>query len=125
MTEKQLHNAICEYIKYQYPDVYFLSDPSGIKMSIGMAVQLKKGRSKHAQLDIVILEPRKGFNGLIIEVKRSHSEVFKKDKLTLRKNKHIDKQIASIKHLQSKGYEAGYVFGFDDAIAYIHTYMDL
>jgi len=123
MTEKQLHIAICQYIKMQYPNVYFLSDPSGIRMSIGMAVQLKKTRSNDAQLDIVILEPNNTHRALILEVKRDFSEVFKKD-MTYRNNKHVKDQNKSIKKLDSKGYFAVYVFSFDMAVEIIDKYLN-
>lgn len=122
MTEKQLHTIICKYIKMQYPNLYFLSDPSGLKMSIGMATSLKRTRSNHAQLDIIILEPNNKYNGLILEVKKARSEVFKKDG-GFRKSEHVEKQNHSIKHLEDKGYCAKYVFSLDDAIEIIKNYV--
>ena len=123
MTEKQLHKAICKYIKLQYPNVYFLSDPSGLKMSIGMAMELKRTRSQHAQLDIVILEPNNTFNGLILEVKKDRSEVFKKNG-GYRESKHVQKQRKSIEHLREKGYYVIYVFDLYDAKLFIEAYVN-
>ena len=123
MTEKQLHKSICKYIKLQYPNFYFLSDPSGLKMSIGMATELKATRSNHAQLDIVILEPNKKYKGLIIEVKKDRSQVFKKNK-EFRENKHVIEQNKSIELLRSKGYYCVYVFSFYDAKLFIDEYVN-
>lgn len=106
----------------QYPSFYFLSDPSGLKMSIGMATSLKRTRSNHAQLDIVILEPNNNYNGLILEVKKARSEVYKKDG-SIRKSEHVEKQNNSINHLDSKGYCAKYVFSLDEAIEIIKNYV--
>ncbi len=122
MTEKQLHKAICKYIKLQYPNVYFLSDPSGLKMSIGMAMELKRTRSNHAQLDIVILEPNNTFNGLVLEVKKDRSEVFKKNG-DYRESEHVIEQRKSVSHLLKKGYDAGYVFDLESAIYIIDAYI--
>ena len=122
MTEKQLHKSICKYIKLQYKEVYFLSDPSGLKMSIGMATELKATRSNHSQLDIIILEPNIKYKGLILEVKKSKSEVFKKDG-QFRNTEHVTNQRNSIDHLIIKGYFAKYVFSLDEAIQVIKLYM--
>ena len=122
MTEKKLHLAICKYIKLQYPNAYFMSDPSGLRMSIGMATQLKKTRSNHAQLDIIILEPNKDYKGLILEVKKDRSEVFKIDG-EFRNSKHVKDQNESIIHLNSRGYKTLYIFTLDEAIISIDTYF--
>lgn len=122
--EKNVHKAICEYLKYQYPNVYFMSDPSGLKMSIGMATDLKRTRSKHRQLDIVILEPSEKYHGLVLEVKKDRSEVYKKDG-TFKKSVHIDEQNESIDHLSGLGYKVEYVFGFDHGMSVIDTYLAL
>jgi hypothetical protein len=123
MKEQNLHTQICRYLKLQYPDAYFLSDPSGIKMSIGMAVKLKKTRSKHAQLDIVILEPKKGYKGLILEVKRSRDEIYRKDGL-IRNDKHILDQVHSINHLIEKGYKVDFVWDLGMAIELLKEYFE-
>tara|TARA_R110000744_G_scaffold94453_2_gene182359 strand:+ start:1257 stop:1634 length:378 start_codon:yes stop_codon:yes gene_type:complete len=122
MTEKRLHLAVCKYLKFQYPDIYFLSDPSGLKMSIGMATQLKKTRSKHAQLDVVILEPNETSNGLILEIKKDRNQVYKKDG-ELRNNEHVKKQSKSIAHLKNKDYICEYIFNLDEAIEIITKYL--
>ena len=122
MTEKKLHLAICKYIKLQYPNIYFLSDPSGLKMSIGMAMQLKQARSNHAQLDIVMLEPNSKYNGLILEVKKAENQVYKKNG-EFRSSEHVKKQNESIEHLRKKMYICNYVFNFDEAIEIIDAYL--
>jgi len=122
MTEKRLHLAICKYIKLQYPSVYFLSDPSGLKMSIGMATQLKETRSNHAQLDIIILQPSLSYSALILEVKKDSSEVFKKDG-NFRETKHVISQNESIEHLEKTGYKAVYIFSFQHAKDIIDYYL--
>lgn len=123
-TEKRLHKSICQYIKLQYPNIYFMSDPSGLRMSIGMATELKATRSKHAQLDIVVFEPKGKFHGLFLEVKKDRSEVFKKNG-EFKQNKHVKEQAETIEHLKSKGYDVHYVFDFDEGIQIIETYLAL
>lgn len=121
--EEDLHIAICIYIKLQYRKVYFLSDASGLKLPIGLAVKFHKMHSKNAQLDIVILEPNKSYYGLILEIKKNRMEVFKKNG-NYRNNKHVIKQLKSIVHLESIGYRVTYVFCFDHAKLIIDDYMN-
>jgi len=123
-SEKKLHKSICQYIKYQYPETYFMSDPSGLKMSIGMATDLKRTRSKHAQLDIIICEPKGTYHGLFLEVKKDISEVFKKNG-ELKQNKHVKDQSETISHLKSKGYFVNYVFSLEEAVNILDSYMAL
>ena len=123
MKEEKLQISISKYLKIQYPDVYFMSDSSGLRLPMGLAVKAKKQRSKHAQLDLVILEPNNNFKALIIELKKNESEVFKKDGY-YRKSEHIEKQNESILHLQSKGYLCVYGFGFDNTKEIIDKYLN-
>ena len=36
VTEKDVHTAVCKYLDAQYPDVIYLSDPSGMRVTIGL-----------------------------------------------------------------------------------------
>ena len=121
--EESFQIAISKYLQVQYPDVYFMSDSSGIRLPMGLAVKAKKQRSKHAQLDLVILEPRKGFHGLIIELKKDEGEVFKNDG-DFKKSERIESQNKSIDHLIKKGYLCRYGFGFDHTKMIIETYLN-
>ncbi len=124
MKEEKLQIAISTYLKAQYPDVYFMSDSSGLRLPMGLAVKAKKQRSKHAQLDLVILEPRGLFHGLIIELKKDSKEVYKQNG-GFRKSEHVDAQNKSITHLQSKKYACCYGFGFEDVKYIIDEYLNL
>ena len=124
MKEEKLQIAISTYLKVQYPDVYFMSDSSGLRLPMGLAVKAKKQRSKHAQLDLIILEPRGSYYGLIIELKKDEGEVFKK-KGGFRKSEHVESQNKSIEHLKGKGYFCCYGFGFDNVKQIIHLYLNL
>ena len=124
MKEEKLQIAISTYLKVQYPDVYFMSDSSGLRLPMGLAVKAKKQRSKHAQLDLVILEPRGSYSGLIIELKRDVKEVYKQNG-DYRKSEHVELQNVSINHLKDKGYCCGYGFGFEEAKDIIDKYLNL
>jgi len=73
--------------------------------------------------DLIILEPRKGYAGLLIELKKESP--FKKDGVTLYKNEHLEAQQKSIDDLISKGYLAFFKWEFDDIKELINWYMKL
>jgi len=123
MTEKILHKQICQYLKMQYKDVVFLSDMSGLKTSIGIAVEMKALRSSRAIPDLHILEPRGNYHGLIIEIKKDRSEIYLKDNKTLRMKKHIIEQNEMLIKLRKLGYFAVFGCGFDECKKIIDNYF--
>jgi hypothetical protein len=122
MSEFAEHKQICQYIRYQYPDVIFFSDLSGIKMSIGLAVKLKSLKSSKGIPDLFIAEPKNGYNGLFLEIKETGKKVFKKDTVTPIDD-HVAQQIHVLTQLRGKGYKAGFAFGYEDAIKIIDNYF--
>ena len=73
MSEMSEHRALCKYIKYQYPKVVFLSDGSGVFKSNPVTQAMWKGlKSSRGIPDLIILEPVKGFHGMVLEVKKTN-----------------------------------------------------
>lgn len=120
--ETRLQTQVSNYIKLQYPNVMFTSESSGLRVPIGLAVQMKKQRSNHKLPDMIILEPRKDFYGLMLELKNSEADYLKKDG-TLRGDKHVQEQQKSLTELSKKGYLATFVGGFDEAKRVIDFYL--
>ena len=79
MKEENLHLAVCNYIRMQYPDVLFNSGMSGVKLTMGQAIKAKRLRSCKGFPDLVIYEPRGEHKGLFIELKREGENILKKD----------------------------------------------
>jgi hypothetical protein len=123
MSEKSLHRAVCDYIRLQYPNVMFNSDMSGIRLTMGQAVQAKSLRSNQGFPDIVIYEPRCGYNALFIELKREGERVFKKDGSPA--TPHIAEQADCILRLHDRGYDACFAVGFDQAKQIIDQYLEM
>tara|TARA_R110000744_G_scaffold148351_2_gene261405 strand:- start:18986 stop:19360 length:375 start_codon:yes stop_codon:yes gene_type:complete len=123
MKEKDLHRQICSYLKIKYPNVIFLSDMSGLKTSIGTAVQMKKLRSSKGLPDLIILKPNKEFSGLLIEIKTKTSDVYLKDGKTLKNNEHVKEQSKILNRLSLLGYKAVYGIGFDNCVKIIDGYL--
>ena len=117
--EERIHIAICNYLRVKYPSVIFTSESSGVRMTIGQAVKLKRMRSGGKLPDLWILEPRGGYHGLFLEIKAEG--IFTKTGKF--KTKHIEEQSEMLERLREKGYAATFVVLFDQAKDEIDTYM--
>lgn len=123
ITEKQLHTQVCKYLDLKYPDVIYTSDPSGMRVSIGLIMEIKAKRCKrYAIPDLIILHPNKFYKGLIIEIKRNLSEIVTKSG-KMRKSKHIQDQLRSLEKLQSLGYAAIFGVSFEQMKSVIDEYF--
>lgn len=120
MTEKELHSQICRYIKHQYPDVIFNTDLSGIKLTMGQAVQVKHLRSSRGIPDIVIYVPNASFHALFLEVKKESPYKINGE---LKRDEHIQEQMAIINKLSKLGYMAMLVWTFETAKKIIDEYL--
>jgi hypothetical protein len=122
--EESLQIAVSRYLKLQYTDVIFTSESSGIKLTIGQAVKAKAMRSSACKLpDMIILEPRGEYHGLILELKREGEKIFKADGTPY--SGHIYEQFKTLQRLKEKGYYSSFAIGFDDAKRQIDFYMKL
>jgi len=123
MSEKTLHQAVCDYIKYQYKDVLFNSDLAGsMKLTIGQAVALKNLRSQRGFPDLVIYEPRNGHHGLFLELKKEGTKLYKKNGSPA--NPHIGEQLDCLLELRMRGYCVAFAIGFDNTKQLIDDYLN-
>lgn len=122
-TETNLHIRIAYYIRHNYPDVIFTSESSGIKLTIGQAVLQKKMRSGRALPDLMVFEPRRGYNGMFLEIKKDGVNIYKKNG-EIKRDKHLQEQEEVLARLTEKGYFAKFVVGYDNAIALIDYYLE-
>lgn len=120
--EEILQEQVATYIKIKYPDIIFTSESSGIRVPMSIAKQMKKCRSGKDLPDLIILEPRKGYHGCCIELKKETAEIYKKDG-SLRKNEHVEGQEEILLNLKEKGYFTSFAIGFDHAISLIDFYL--
>lgn len=125
MTEAQTHQNVVDYLKLQHKDVTFRTDfAAGIKMTPGQAVKHKKLQSSRAFPDLFIYEPRSGFHGLAIEIKK-HGVTIKKKDGNYVKDPHIREQALMLYTLGTKGYLATFGVGFDHCKQIIDEYLAL
>ena len=118
--EENLHKSICTYLKTQYKNVIFNTDSSGIKLTIGQAVKLKKLRSGNGFPDIAIYEPRNKFYGLFLEVKKESP--YRKDGF-LYSNEHLNEQAEMHGNLRLRNYKVNFVWTFEMAKQIIDEYL--
>ena len=116
--EQQMHRSLCAWLKIAYPCAYFDSDPSGLRVSVGLRAILKSTRSNHAHLDLFIAEPRGQYHGMFIELKSKTP--FKKDG-TLKKDAHLESQAQTMANLTTRGYYCIHAWNIDDAIKYLEN----
>ncbi len=120
-AEEKIQMEFCDYVRYTYPDIIFMCDlASGLKLPIWIAAKNKQMRSSKSLPDFFAAEPRKGFNGLFIELK--------KDGIRLKSgamptSDHIRDQEAILERLRQKGYKAEFAVGIEEAKFIFDEYM--
>jgi hypothetical protein len=126
MTEKHLHEAVCDYIRLQYPKARFKTDLSGIYLGGKWSLMnhVKRTTSHSGFPDLVIYERRGAYCGLAIELKAEGKSPFKKDG-TLKKDEHIEAQAMWLLVLGQCGFYATFATGFDEAKREIDQYFNL
>lgn len=121
LMEKDIHNQICEYIKMQYPSVYFHTDLAGQWVPKSQLRTIKRQKGQPGYPDLVIYEPRGQYTAFFLEIKKTTP--FLNDGLTLKKNEHLLNQSNWHKRLQKCGMVGGFVVGFDQAKFLIDRYL--
>ena len=121
--EEEVHNAVCDYLRMRYPGVFFTSESSGLRVSIGLARKLKRQRSHNKLPDLIILEPNDKHHGLCIEIKATYEDLYKKNG-EYKKSEHLDGQRDVLRKLELKGYCARFGCGFDHCRNIIDNYFD-
>jgi G:T-mismatch repair DNA endonuclease (very short patch repair protein) len=96
---------------------------SGVRMTMGQAMQVKNLRSCNGFPDIVIYERNERFNALFLEVKKE-SPYLKNEFRTLKKDKHLEEQENIHKKLILEGYFACFVWNFEMAKDIIDRYYN-
>lgn len=119
--EQNLQKQISQWMRIQHPDIYFLSDHSGMYFSSWpIRIYMKASRSKHAALDLVFLEPRGVWHGLILELKKDSPFKSNGELMT---NKHLQEQEKTIHHLRGKHFKAEWAWQFEQAKTIITDYL--
>lgn len=119
--ESILHEQVCDYIRWNYPNVIFRTDfAAGTKMTMGQAIRHKRLQWGPGFPDLFIAEPRNGKSGLFIELKATN--IYKRDG-SLLKNEHLQDQMVMLTILNGKGYVAVFSIGFESTKDIIDRYL--
>ncbi len=123
-NEQKLSIAVSNYLKLQFPNTVFCCDSSGVKLTMGQAVSLKKQRSVHKIPDMIILEPSPNgvYHFMVLELKTIEATPYLKNG-SLSKSEHIQEQNKTLELLRTKGAYAEFAVGIDDAISKIKGYF--
>lgn len=119
--EYHLQKQVCTYLNNQYPNVMYYSTGIGLGLTLPQAIRNKAIQKDNFHCpDLLILECKKGFAGLFIELKAT--TIFKKNG-DLLKSEHVENQLKTIDLLKLKGYESDIAIGFDEAKLIIDSYL--
>lgn len=117
-----LSKHLSVYIRNQYPNVVFHFDTgSGTKLTMGQAVKMKCLNPLRGYPDLFIAEPRNGYNGLFIEIKKDGEKLLKRNKEF--KTGHLEEQSSFLTILTAKGYKALFGVGYDECKKIIDEYL--
>lgn len=120
LSEEEIQVQIVNYLRAK--NILFQTNPySGFKQSMYSAAKAKRLGHNSGFPDVMIFEPRRGFHGLFIELKKFGFQVFKKNG-SLR-DEHIKKQNDVIQTLLSKNYYSIFCCGFEQAKDVIDWYF--
>jgi hypothetical protein len=108
--EYHLQVSVMTWIKIQYPNILVTIAPSGVKLSIGVAMKMKRMGYSLGTPDIMIFEARKGKHGLFIELKTRTGKVSPEQKEWHQK-------------LKERNYEVEVCWSFEEAICTIENYL--
>jgi hypothetical protein len=123
VSEKEIHTDVCKYLDAKYPDVIYLSDASGIRVTVGLQMEMKRKRCKRYKIpDLIILHPNKTYKGLVIEIKTDLSKIVNKSG-DIRKNIHVKEQLKTLERLQELGYAGVFGCGFDHIKSLLDEYF--
>lgn len=134
MNEHQLYETIARYLQMQYPHVLYRFDlAADLKLTVGQAAKHKRLHPKRGWPDLFIAEPKyeeieqwadvNKYAGLMIELKREGTTIYKKSDGQLVKDKHIREQAEVLSELSKRGYKAEFAVGFDEAKRIIDEYL--
>lgn len=111
-SEEHEQMRLVEYVKHKYPDLLFTSSLGGVRVSIGVAVKMKKLGYRKSWPDLSFAEARGGYFGLYIELKNLSGRLDPDQK---------DFLITATE----RGYFAQCAIGYHGAVHIIDRYMGM
>ena len=125
MKEQDIYNQLSQWLKLQHPKLVWRWDyAAGQKMSVGMAMRMKKMQCGVAYPDFFLAKPSGKYAGCYIEIKMDGYDLYQKRNCLEFVNSHIKDQYECLARLRAEGYYAVFGFGFENCKAIITDYLN-
>lgn len=118
--ETKIQRAFCSWLGMSYPNVYFTSDASSLGAGYSTIQNIQATKSRHVQLDLVILCPNKQYHFLVFEFKRE-SPYLKSGELGT--EKHLRDQVKTMNLLRGAGGKCEFTWSLEQAIEIATEYL--
>lgn len=110
MSEHEIQSTLVDLVKEQYPHILYCATVGGARMRIAEAKKIKRQGYRKGVPDLIFYEPRDGYHGLCMEIKRKGGQP-------------SPHQRAWIADLQRRGYQALICKGLDQCIEAFESYF--
>jgi len=110
--EHETQVSLIKWIEFNFPNALFCASAGGMRTNIRTASKMKAAGYRKGFPDLFFYEPRRGFKGLAIELKKEEG------------GKVSDSQKMWIEKLNARGYYASVCEGFNEATATIEAYFN-
>lgn len=123
-NEYNLQKQVCQYLNYQYPNVFYLSDTiANLKLTPQQQSRNSAIQKKHFHCpDLLILEPNETYKGLFIELKTATPYKLNGEIKASSKD-HLINQQNTILKLNEKGYKSFFAWEFETIVKEIDNYL--
>ncbi|HMW08411.1 MAG TPA: VRR-NUC domain-containing protein [Leptospiraceae bacterium] len=110
--EDSIHFECIQLLKNEFPSVEWISNIlDGARLGMLVRKHTKGMRNREGTSDIIILEPRKGFHGMCLEIKTASGTLSKEQKDFLHR-------------MALKNYHAIEAYGIDECFELIREYLE-
>lgn len=122
-TEYQLSLKIASYLKYQHSKLIFKFANDDGNLTMMQAVRRKKVNPFSGFPDFQLFKKSGNYAGLLIELKRDKSQVYKKNG-EYKKNEHLKKQVEMHERLRKEGYKVHFCWDLEGFISILNEYLE-
>jgi VRR-NUC domain len=109
-SEASIQRAVIQFLKAKYPRALYCASAGGMRTSYSQAARMKMTGYKRGFPDLAIYEPRNGYHGLFLELKKEGGYPSPEQK-------------AWIEELTKRGYSAYICTGYDETTRIIDNYF--
>ena len=112
MSEHEIQSTFVALIRAQYPDILYCATVGGARMAISTAKKIKQSGYRKGIPDLIFYEPRSGYMGLCIEIKKKGGRI-------------SPHQTSWRADLLKRGYQSVVCTGLHECVQQFNTYFRL